>query len=131
MRLEKIRLDGQKIKALSPLEEDVLKILWGGGKELRVRDVYAKTRKNRRTALTSVAVILDRLHKKKLVTRRTAPGLGGYHYFYSPLLTRESFESSVVAAVVERLIGNFGSVAVNYFNERFGDGERTWARRRR
>lgn len=103
---------------LSPLEADVLGVLWSSN-SMKVRDIYNRLRKKRKVALTSVAVILDRLHSKKMVRRDVATGRGGTHYIYSVQTSRNGFEQSIVETTVDRLIDNFGSIAVNYFNERF------------
>ena len=117
--ISRIRLQRKGLETLlSPLEADVLKILWTE-KKVRVRDVYGRLKGKRKGALTSVAVILDRLHKKKFVTRSIEVGRGGYHYIYLPKITRGDFENSVVAKTVDKLVENFGDVAVNYFYERF------------
>jgi len=117
--ISRIRLKRKGLECLlSPLEADILKILWTE-KHARVRDVYDKLKGRRKVALTSVAVILDRLHKKKFVTRSVQVGLGGYHYIYLPKISKNDFEHSIVNETVNKLIENFGDVAVNYFNERF------------
>lgn len=107
---------------LSPLEEDIIKILWKK-EEARVREIYAGLRKRKQVALTSIAVSLDRLHKKKAVSRRIEEGLGGAHYIYSARKGRKEFERSLIDSAVNKLISNFGGVAVSYFNERFGKEE--------
>ena len=67
--ISRIRLQRKGLETLlSPLEADVLKILWIE-KKVRVRDVYGRLEGKRKVELTSVAVILDRLHKKKFWTR--------------------------------------------------------------
>ena len=104
---------------LSPLEEDVLRILWER-RESRVRDIYGVLRKRKRIALTSVAVSLDRLHKKQAVGRRIELGRGGPHYIYFRKVSKPDFEKSIVDAAVNKLIHAFGDVAVTYFDERFG-----------
>ena len=106
---------------LSPLECDVLHVLWKS-KKMRVRDVHSIVQKKRKVALTSIAVTLDRLHAKKLVSRTVHTGRGGEHYVYEPTTSKEGFEQSVVAQTVDKLINSFGHVAVNYFNERFKEG---------
>lgn len=117
--VSRIRLKRKGLECfLSPLESDILKILWDE-KHTKVRDIYNKLKGRRKVALTSVAVILDRLYKKKLVTRRVQVGRGGYHYIYLPRISENAFESSVVDETVNKLIENFGDVAINYFNERF------------
>ena len=106
---------------VSPLEEQILKILWKK-KSCRVRDVHAHL--NSTTALTSVAVSLDRLHKRKAVGRRVETGRGGPHYIYHSLSSKDGFERSLIDSAVNSLIGNFGDVAVSYFNDRFGKREK-------
>lgn len=103
---------------LSPLECDILEVLWKK-KDAKVRDIYKIVRKKRKVALTSIAVILDRLHKRNLVARKIESGRGGYHYIYVAKISRNDFEHSIVERTVNKLIECFGPTAVNYFNERF------------
>jgi len=117
--ISRIRLKRKGLECLlSPLEAEILKILWTQ-KNARVRDVYDRLRTRRKVALTSVAVILDRLYKKKFVSRQAQVGRGGYHYIYSSRISQNDFENSIVNETVNKLIENFGDVAINYFNERF------------
>ncbi len=103
---------------LSPLEVDTLKILWQG-QRMRVRDIYEILKPKKKVALSSVAVILDRLHEKGIVDREIETGKGGLRYIYFPLKDKRQFERSIVENAVDRLIDRFGKVAVSYFNERF------------
>ena len=103
---------------LSPLENDVLNELWPD-KRFRVRDIYQILHKQRKVALTSVAVILDRLFEKGIVDRQIETARGGLRYVYFPKKDRKQFEKSVVEQTVNRLIASFGDAAVSYFNERF------------
>lgn len=118
VRVSSIRFNEKSVAVLSPLENDVIKILWKRD-SMRVRDIYHILRKKRKVALTSVAVILDRLHEKRIVTRKIAVGRGGEHYIYSSSCSRQDFEQSVIDKTVNKLIDKFGPVAVTYFNERF------------
>lgn len=118
VNVSRIRFSENSVAVLSPLENDVIKVLWKN-KEMRVRDIYAILRKKRKVALTSVAVILDRLHEKKIVSRKIAFGRGGEHYIYSSCCSRQDFEESVIDKTVNKLIDKFGPTAVTYFNERF------------
>lgn len=86
---------------------------------MKVRDIYDQLRKKRKVALSSVAVILDRLHDKKVVGRAEETARGGTRYTYFPKEDRKTFEKNVVEEAVNNLIASFGSVAVNYFNDRF------------
>ena len=119
VNINRIRFERKGLESLlGPLEAEILKILWTK-KEARVREVYNILKQKRKVALTSVAVILDRLHEKKLVKREVESGKGGTHYIYSTRTSRNDFEFSVIENTVNKLIDNFGNSAVNYFNERF------------
>ncbi len=117
--VNKIRFSKRNLGIMSPLEEDAIKVLWQNDGGHRVRDVHNVLKRRRKVALTSVAVILDRLHQKKIVTRKIKVGRGGQHYIYSCCADRQGFQQNVVEKTVNKLIDNFGDVAVNYFHERF------------
>lgn len=110
----------KKIAQLSPLEDSILKVLWKTGGKMRVREISAKLKI---VPLTSIAVTLDRLHAKGAVVRATEKGRGGTRYIYSAV-PKESFQRSLVAGIADRLVENFGSIAVNYFNEKYGKRKR-------
>lgn len=118
VKINRMRFNKSGLKSvLSPLEYDVLRVLWKT-KNARVRKVH-KSLKDRKVALTSVAVTLDRLHQKGVVSRTVEKGRGGGHYIYSARTSKEEFEASVIDSAVNRIISNFGPVAVNYFHKRF------------
>jgi predicted transcriptional regulator len=117
--VSKIRFQKKGLETLlSPLECDILEVLWKKN-DAKVRDIYKIVRKKRKVALTSIAVILDRLHKRNLVTRKIESGRGGYHYIYVARISKDDFENSIIEKTVNKLIESFGPNAVNYFNERF------------
>lgn len=103
---------------LSPLESDVLHIIWPA-KEMKVRAIYEKLRPKKKIALSSIAVILDRLFDRGIVDRKMETGRGGVRYLYFPKQDKGQFEKSIVEQTVNSLINKFGSTAVSYFNERF------------
>ncbi|MBU1197465.1 BlaI/MecI/CopY family transcriptional regulator [Candidatus Micrarchaeota archaeon] len=106
---------------LSPLETEVCIALWkycSGFRRMRVRQIHAKL-KGKKVALTSVAVILDRLYKQGLVDRESGTGRGGVFYLYYPKATRKEVEHTLIDSAVNNLIKSFGPSAVTYFNERF------------
>jgi len=121
-----IHFEKKNLGVLSPLESDIMNVLWSHG-DMRVREVHKKinlkslpaSRRSADVPLTSVAVLLDRLHDKKIVTRTIETGRGGEHYIYSPMLTQQDFHKSVLDQTVDKLIETFGSTAVTYFNQRF------------
>ena len=119
--MKKIRISKEEFaiaSVLSPLESDVLKILWPD-KKFKVRNIYEKLKGKRKVALSSVAVILDRLHERGIVDREMETGRGGIRYIYAPRTNKEGFEAAIVEKTVNSLINKFGETAVSYFNERF------------
>jgi len=103
---------------LSPLESAVLCCLWQKEK-MYVRDLFDCLKKERKVALTSIAVILDRLHKKGLVTREVENSRGGFRYLYRASKNEKEFERTMVENAVNSLISKFGKTALSYFDERF------------
>ncbi len=123
VKLNKLRLDRKGMQSiLSPLETDTLLVLWGLEKA-RTREIHKLLKRRKKAALTSVAVILDRMHRKGIVVRTIENGRGGSHYLYSPRFSRQEFEESVIDHTVNKLINNFGQVAANYFYKRFSKRE--------
>lgn len=105
---------------LSPLEANVLKVLWPN-KHLRVKEIHTHLKK--KVALSSVAVICDRLHSKGVLKRDIETSMKDcVRYVYSPTQDQQHFEKSVIEKAVNNLIDSFGSTAVAYFNERFKKG---------
>jgi predicted transcriptional regulator len=117
-----VRMDKRNVKkfesALSPLELEALKILWEH-KRMKVREIYEILKKNKKVALSSVAVIMDRLYEKGIVGREIETCKGGLRYIYFPLKDKKQLEKSIIENSVNGLIDKFGRAAVNYFNERF------------
>lgn len=109
--------------SLSPLEADVLSLL-SIDRGLRVKEIYDKVKEIRKVASSSIPVILDRLHSKGLVVRRTETCRGGVRYVYSLKKNKTQFEKSIMEATVNKLIEKFGQSALSYFNERFPEKKR-------
>lgn len=123
VKLKRMRLDKKGMQTfLSPLETDVLTALYKLEKA-RTREIHRLLGQRRKVALTSVAVMLDRLHQKGIVRRAIEDGRGGGHYIYSPRTSRHEFEESIVDDAVNKLINSFGPVAANYFYKRFSKKE--------
>lgn len=85
-------------QALGKLERDVLNEIWMR-EEVNVRDVYLAF--GERVAYTTLMTTLDRLFKKKLLTRRK----DGRAFMYLPAVTREEFDQGIREDVVEGLLG--------------------------
>jgi len=84
--------------ALGHLERQVLEETWRRG-ETSVRDIF--TAFDQRIAYTTVMTTLDRLYKKRLLSRRK----DGRAFLYSALVTREEFERGITEDVIDGLLG--------------------------
>lgn len=116
VKLESIRV-GETVNVLSPLENDVIKTLWKSKCPMKVRDIHKLL--ERKVALTSVAVILDRLYEKKMVQRKRETGRGGEHYIYSSSCSKSDFEECVLEKTIDGLLQKYGKTAENYMKKRF------------
>ncbi|MHA1605583.1 MAG: BlaI/MecI/CopY family transcriptional regulator [Candidatus Freyarchaeota archaeon] len=99
-------------KVLGELESEVMKTVWKL-KKASVREIHENLKSRRPVAFNTVATILDRLHKKKFVTRKLVREKG-IHYVYSPALTRKEFEELVARHVLSGLFESFGESTIMF-----------------
>jgi predicted transcriptional regulator len=95
--------------SLGELEAFVLSALWEKG-QLSTPDVFDEVGVPRGLAYTTILTVLQRLHKKGLVTRKAS----GKSHVYSPALSREQFSErrgEVLAAAMVKL----GSAGLSAF----------------
>ena len=111
------------LENVSPLEADVLRALEPGGK-LKVKEVHAVVSKRHRAQVTSIAVMLDRLHSKKLVGRKMETCRGGTRYIYFLSKKPEEMEQDYLEKQVDSIISKFGDSAVAYFHKRFAENKK-------
>jgi BlaI family transcriptional regulator, penicillinase repressor len=88
----------QKSQHLTPLEMEIMDVLWETG-PANVQLVQQKLK--RELAYTTVQTMLNILHRKGKVKRT----LKDRAYFYRPSITREKAISKQVIDVVDRLFG--------------------------
>ena len=81
------------LRGLGTLERRVLDSIWTSG-EASVRDVQRALGED--SAYTTIMTTLDRLHRKRLLTRRKE----GRGFLYAPAVSREEFESAVAKDVI-------------------------------
>jgi predicted transcriptional regulator len=91
-------------QSLGKLERQVLNEIWGRD-EVSVRDVYLTF--GEKIAYTTLMTTLDRLFKKKLLTRRKE----GRAFVYEAAVSPAEFERGIREDVIEGLLGH-GSDAV-------------------
>jgi predicted transcriptional regulator len=103
--------------ALGDLEALALRQLWDTARPLSVREFQARISKTRPVAVTTVATILDRLHRKGVVSRELVKK-GGPHYLYSAKVTEAEFKEAVVNNVMGTLLQSFNDVTVAYLADK-------------
>jgi len=99
-------------QVLGELESRVMKEVWGTP-GCAAREVLNRLRTEREIAYTTVVTILDRLHKKKLLTRSQK----GRAFLYAPALTQEEFNEIVTRDVLEGLLKEDSRPIVSTFVE--------------
>ena len=121
MKLQVLRPTNRDIRfALGDLEAIVLRQLWETDRALSVKEFQSKISRNRPVAVTTVATILDRLHRKGIVSRQLIRE-GGPHYIYSARLTEDKFKHVVVQNVMSALLRGFNDVTVAYLTDKMID----------
>lgn len=78
------------VRPLGELELEVMKVLWHKG-EATGKEVWEDIRSSRKTALTTVLTVLDRLSGKGFTRRTRKEGL----YIYTPSVSREDYTRDV------------------------------------
>ena len=86
-------------ESLGKLEQDVLKEIWRRD-EVSVRDIYLAF--GERVAYTTLMTTLDRLYKKKLLTRRK----DGRAFVYLPAVSPDELEQGIREDVIDGLLGH-------------------------
>ena len=89
-------------KVLGDLEATVMEATWKLDKG-DVKAIHQIVYKEKKVAVTTVATILDRLHKKGLVNRNLLT-THSLRYEYSPAFTKMAFENAVVRDVFKGLL---------------------------
>lgn len=100
-------------KVLGKLEASVMEVVWQRGR-VSVREVYEALSQERRLAYTTVMTIMARLAEKKFLCKEKQ----GHAYYYTPALSRNEFDSSVVGEVIDGLLDDYGEAAFAHFLDR-------------
>jgi predicted transcriptional regulator len=121
MKLGILRPHQRDLKfALGDLEAIVLRELWESKDPLSVKEFHLKISHTRPVAVTTVATILDRLYRKRIVLRKLVRE-GGPHYVYSPRLTENEFKLEVVDNVMSTLLHSFNDITVAYIANKMSE----------
>ena len=106
---------------LSPLESEVMKIMWGR-KRATARTVYTILKTKLRTSRPSVNATLNSLSKRGFLVSEVSSGKGGLKYVYRPTVSRSEFEREVVTGVLNSLLESFGKTAKKIMKEKSRKG---------
>jgi predicted transcriptional regulator len=118
LKLQALRLGYHDLRfALGDLEAIVLQQLWKLDGPVSVRDLHPIVSSVHPVAVTTVATILDRLHRKDLVSRELVREAGP-HYLYRTRVTEMEFKHAIVDDVMGALLRSFNDITVAYLAER-------------
>ncbi len=100
------------LKNLSPLEQDVMNIVWEE-KECSVREVVEKLQSQKKLAYTTVATLLQRLFEKGLVSRNNQNAL----LSYTPKVSKTLYGKKMAKSFIHAFMSSFGDTAMVSFAE--------------
>ena len=103
--------------ALGDLEQAVMDEIWAAERPLTVRDVLDLVAPRRPLAYTTVMTIMDRLHRKGLLSRTRE----GKAYHYEPTAGRDAYIAELMTSVLQSSDGGTG--ALIHFAERLSPAE--------
>ena len=96
-------------KPLTKLQLAVLQALWQRG-EATVGEVHAALARERRLAVTTVATLLSRLEKQRLLSHRSE----GRQFVYRPLVSQDEMRTTMLSDVTTRLFGGDVTAVVSH-----------------
>ena len=92
---------------LTPQELTIMKVVWTL-ETATVRDVYEHFRSRRTIAYTTVLTLTSRLWSRGLLAREPE----GRGFRYRPAKSREELLAALSDELIDRLLGDFGEIAV-------------------
>lgn len=99
-------------KTLSPLEQEVMNIVWELD-EGSIRTIVEKLNREKKLAYTTVATLLQRLYEKGLVNRVYR----GTVLFFTPKVSKEMYGKKLAKSFVQTFMSSFGDAAFVSFAE--------------
>jgi len=108
-------------KNIGPLERKVLEILWDK-KVASAREISNTLEENgERRAFSTVRTIIKRLENKKIIKRKF--NKKERMYFYTPLITKEELEKTIVHSIFGELLKRFKQSTISFLAEELSDNE--------
>jgi len=107
------------ISNIGPLERKILNVLWVK-QYVTARDICTSLEDSgERRAYSTVRTIINRLVQKKIIAQHENEV--DRQYYYSPIMTKEELESSIINRVIGDLLNRFGQSTINYLAEELSD----------
>lgn len=97
--------------SLGELEAEIMETIWKLNRA-SVRQVLNRLKKKRKIAYTTVMTVMTRLADKGVLKRKLDESGA---YIYTPVQDRQDFLASTSKKAINRLINEFGEVAVAQF----------------
>jgi len=108
-------------KNVGPLERKILVILWQK-REATARDICTSLEDmDERRAYSTVRTIIKRLVRKKIISQHRHPT--NRQYIYSPLVTKDELETTIVRKTLTDLLKRFEQSTINYLAEELSDSK--------
>jgi predicted transcriptional regulator len=108
-------------KNVGPLERKILTILWTE-REATAREICTILENNHeRRAYSTVRTIIKRLVRKKIISQHIHPT--NRQYIYSPLITKNELETTIVRKTLTDLLKRFEQSTINYLAEELSDNK--------
>lgn len=111
---------------LGALQADVMRVFWER-ESATIREAREALAPQRRLAYTTVLTVVTRLWSRGLLEREPE----GRGFRYRAAKTREQFLGELSDALIDRLLGDFGEIAVARLSDRVGHLDAAQRRRLR
>jgi predicted transcriptional regulator len=108
-------------KNVGPLERKILVILWNK-REATAREICTSLENSdERRAYSTVRTIIKRLVRKKVIAQHRHPT--SRQYIYSPLITKDELETTIVRKTLVDLLQRFEQSTINYLAKELSDSK--------
>lgn len=97
-------------KILGDLETEIMELVWAKG-DLTVRQVFDILKEQRKVAYTTIMTVMSRLAEKGLLEKTKE----GAAFLYHAISSREEFTQSTVKKIINGLLLDFSTPAINQF----------------
>ncbi len=97
--------------ALGELESEIMEVIWRSSRN-SVRTVLTQLEKKRKVAYSTIMTVMTRLYDKGILARES--DVSGA-YWYHPVQDKEHFLASASKKIINRLVREFGEIAIAQF----------------